>query len=98
MSASGQPRAALLALVGEGFLSRLSSGVIGFALPLYALELGLSIAEISILISINLMVGMLLKSVSGRLVDRVGSLRAATVALCVRSQLYMLFAISAPPP
>ena len=54
---SVQPRrAALLALISEGFLSRLSSGIIGFALPLYARQLGLSFAEISVLISINLIV------------------------------------------
>ncbi len=90
-------RSALLALAGEGFLSRLSSGVIGFALPLYALELGLGFAEISVLISLNLIIGIALKPLAGPLVDRIGSRVSSTVALGARSGLYLLFAFAAGP-
>jgi len=35
----------LLAIVGEGLLSRLSFGLISFTLPLYARHLGLSLTK-----------------------------------------------------
>jgi hypothetical protein len=42
----------LIALLAEGFLTRLSSGVIGFALPLFAYrKLGLSLAETGVLLA-----------------------------------------------
>ena len=97
MTLDKPPRSALLALAGEGFLSRLSSGVIGFALPLYAFELGLGFAEISVLISLNLIVGIALKPFAGPLVDRIGSRVSSTVALGVRSLLYLLFAVAGAP-
>ena len=97
MTRPDAPRSALLALVSEGFLSRLSSGVIGFALPLYAFELGLGFAEISVLISLNLIVGMALKPFAGALVDRIGSRVSSTIALGLRSLLYLLFAVAGAP-
>ena len=38
------------AVVAEGFVNRLGFGIVTFALPLYALELGMSITEIGLLI------------------------------------------------
>src|SRR5512142_1239363 len=49
----------LLAITAEGLLSRLSFGVIGFALPLYARHLGLSFTQIGILVSLNSAVALL---------------------------------------
>src|SRR5690242_21767529 len=40
----------LLAITAEGLLSRLSFGVIGFALPLYARHVGLSFTQIGIFV------------------------------------------------
>ena len=40
----------LLAIVGEGLLSRLSFGLINCALPLYARHLGFSLAEVGMLV------------------------------------------------
>ncbi len=97
MTQRSPPRTALLALASEGFLSRLSSGVIGFALPLYAFELGLSFAEISVLISLNLIIGIAMKPLAGPLVDRIGSRVSSTVALGARSGLYLLFAVAGAP-
>jgi len=56
---------ALLALVAEGFASRLSFGLVGFALPLYARGLGLSLAAIGVLASLNTIVALVLKPVMG---------------------------------
>ena len=71
--------------------------MIGFALPLYAFELGLGFAEISVLISLNLIVGIAMKPLAGPLVDRIGSRVSSTVALGVRGGLYLLFAIAGTP-
>lgn len=84
-------RATLVALMGEGFLSRLSSGIIAFALPLYAHQLGMGFAEISILISLNLIVGMFLKPLLGPVVDRYGYRFTTVTALATRSALFLLF-------
>jgi hypothetical protein len=43
----------LLAIVGEGLFSRLSFGLIGFTLPLYARHLGLSLSQVGILAGLN---------------------------------------------
>ena len=52
-------RRSMLALVFEGFLSRFGFGIISFALPLYAYSLGMSMAAIGLLISLNLGVSAL---------------------------------------
>jgi hypothetical protein len=44
---------ALLALVAEGFIMRLGFGIIIFALPLYAIEMGLSLAETGALLAVT---------------------------------------------
>ena len=87
-------KAALAALVSEGFLSRLSFGVVAFALPLYARQLGMGFAEISILISVNVAVGMLLKPMAGGWVDRKGYRGSVLVALGARSVLCLLLGVA----
>ena len=47
----------LIAIVGEGLLSRLSFGLISFALPLYARHLGFSLSQVGILVALNSAVG-----------------------------------------
>src|SRR3712207_5284890 len=59
-------------VIAEGFLGRLTFGMVSFALPLYALHLGLSLSEIGILISIRTVIGLGLKPVAGWASDRVG--------------------------
>src|SRR3712207_8699104 len=52
-------RGALLAIVAEGFFSRLSFGLVTFALPLYARDkFGLSLAEVGVLASFNMIVAI----------------------------------------
>ena len=65
-------RAALAAVIAEGLFGRLAFGVVSFALPLYALSLGLSLAEIGLLVSLRALVLLPLKPVAGWLADRVG--------------------------
>jgi len=87
----------LLAIVGEGFFSRLSFGILSFALPLYALELGMSVALIGLLASLNLMVALLLKPLTGRLADRIGLKVSLTAAIAIRSAVsFLLIFVSVP--
>src|SRR5947207_13691224 len=76
---------ALIAIVAEGFLSRLSFGVIGFALPLYAYHLGIKLSEMGILSSINLIVALPLKPAMGVVADRCGLKRSFAAATSLRS-------------
>jgi MFS family permease len=88
----------LAAIVAEGFFSRLSFGLISFALPLYAVrELGLSLAQVGILLSLNLMVAVLLKPFMGALADRVGMKPSLTAAIGLRSLVSLLLAFAAVP-
>lgn len=66
------PRLALATVLTEGFLGRLTFGMVSFALPLYAHKLGLSLAEIGLLISLRTVVVLPLKPVAGWLADRIG--------------------------
>jgi len=99
MRAAGEGRTdpALLAIVGEGLFSRLAFGVLSFALPLYARSLGLSLAEVGILMSINSAVAIGLKPVLGWTADRFGPRRTLVVAATMRSLVSLLLVFSSAP-
>jgi DivIVA domain-containing protein len=89
---------ALLAIVVEGFLSRLSFGLISFALPLYAYQrFGLSLTEIGVLLSFNLMVAIALKPFMGALADRIGMKPSFSAAIAIRSVVSLLLALATLP-
>ncbi|PYR16844.1 MAG: MFS transporter [Acidobacteria bacterium] len=88
---------ALIAIVAEGFLSRLSFGMLSFALPLYAYHLGMHLTEIGILASINLVVAMALKPAMGVLADRVGLKPSFTAATALRSVVSLALAFVSSP-
>jgi MFS family permease len=92
---TGDP--ALRAIVAEGFLSRLSFGVLSFALPLYALELGLGLTAIGLLASLNLMVAVALKPLAGWVADRIGLKVSFTAAIALRSVVSLLLALATLP-
>ncbi|MGH2542259.1 MAG: MFS transporter [Ardenticatenaceae bacterium] len=69
---SRNPRAALAAIVTEGFFGRLTFGMLSFGLPLYARSVGLSLAEIGLLVSLRSILVLPLKPVAGWLADRAG--------------------------
>lgn len=85
------------AILLEGLLSRLSFGLITFALPLYARHLGWSYAEIGLLISLNTTIALVLKPLAGGLADRVGLKRAFLAALGLRSAVSFLLGFAAAP-
>jgi MFS family permease len=94
----GRVDPSLAAIVAEGFFSRLSFGLISFALPLYAVrELGLSLAQVGILLSLNLIVAVLLKPFMGAVADRVGMKPSFTAAIGLRSLVSLLLAFAAVP-
>jgi MFS family permease len=87
----------LLAIVAEGFLSRLSFGVISFALPLYAHHLGLSLTEIGVLTSLNLAISLALQPMMGWAADRFGCKRSFNAAIGLRSLVALLLAFAGMP-
>ena len=90
--------ASLLALLAEGFLTRLSSGVIGFALPLFAYrKLGLSLAETGVLLAMNQLAEQSFKPLMGWAADRIGLKRAYTLAILGRSVAALAYVLAGSP-
>ncbi|HEX2488229.1 MAG TPA: MFS transporter [Blastocatellia bacterium] len=89
---------ALLVIWAEGFLSRLSFGVISFALPIFAYKrLGLSLTQTGFLFSLNLIAEQLFKPLMGWVADRAGLKRTLTVAIALRSVVPLALAFAASP-
>jgi MFS family permease len=87
----------LFALMMEGVLSRFSFGAINLALPLYARHLGLSLAEIGLLLSVNSALALALKPISCWAIDRFGQKRSFAVSIVLRSLVPFMFALSGTP-
>jgi MFS family permease len=93
-----RPSPALFVILAEGFLSRLSFGMIGFVLPLFAYrKLGLSLVETGALFSLNLIAEQLFKPLMGWVADRIGLKRAFTIAIAIRSVVALLFSFASAP-
>ncbi|MDO5051860.1 MAG: MFS transporter [Pseudoclavibacter sp.] len=84
-------------VVAEGFLSRLSFGLISFALPLYAHRLGMSLSLIGVLLASNTAVAMLLKPIMGMLVDRIGVRVSYIVAVGLRTCVVLALVFAVDP-
>ena len=87
----------LPAIITEGLFSRLSFGVIGFTLPLYARHLGLSFAAIGVLISLNSAVALLFKPLLGWAGDRFGLKRTFVSAISMRGLVSLLLVFATVP-
>src|SRR5262245_66354724 len=74
----------LLALLAEGFSSRLSFGLVSFALPLYAYHLWVNLTGIGLITSLNLIVEQAFKHLMGWSGTRVGIKRrlSQTIGVC----------------
>ncbi|MFN0083944.1 MAG: MFS transporter [Blastocatellia bacterium] len=91
-------RNAVLVLLLEGFLSRLSFSVLGFALPLFAYRrLGLSLTQTGFLFSVNLMSEQLFKPLMGWVADRAGVKRIFTASIALRSLVALLLVFAGAP-
>ena len=79
-------------------MSRLSFGIISFALPVFARKrLGFSLTETAFLIALNLIGEQLFKPLMGWVADRAGLKRTLTVAIALRSVVALLLAFAASP-
>lgn len=87
----------LPAIIAEGLFSRLSFGVIGFTLPLYARHLGLGFTAIGILVSLNSAVALLFKPLLGWAGDRFGLKRTFVSSIGLRSLVSLLLAFATVP-
>jgi serine/threonine-protein kinase len=88
----------VLALMSEAFLSRLSSGLIKTAVPLYALLVfGLSIPSVMALVLVQNIVPLLLRPYFGSLADKYGKKRVFMVALGIRTIVSVLYAVATLP-
>src|SRR5438094_6759058 len=87
----------LIAIVAEGLFSRLSFGLISFALPLYARHLGLSLSEVGILVALNSAVAVVLKPLLGWVADRFGLKRTLVAAIGLRSLVSLLLGFASAP-
>jgi MFS family permease len=92
-----RPDASVTALVAEGFLSRLSFGIVKFALPLYAYHLGLSLREIGFLAAVTGIVTLVLKPGTARLADRFGCKPMLLGAIGLRSLVSLLLVFAVAP-
>ena len=88
---------ALLALFGEGFLSRLSFGLVSFALPLYAFHIGMSMTAIGFLFGINSVAEVSMKPFMSRFADRYGFKKSLGLAIGARSVLALLLVFADAP-
>src|SRR5438105_14974249 len=97
MTIRRQINVSLVAIVGEGLLSRLSFGLISFTLPLYARHLGLSLAEVGVLAALNSAVAVGLKPLAGWAADRFGLKRIYLVSIAIRSLVSLLLGFATVP-
>lgn len=88
----------VLALMAEAFLSRLSSGLIKTAVPVFALLVfGLDIASVMVLVLIQNIVPLLLRPYFGSLADKHGKKRVFMVSLIIRTVVSVLYAVASLP-
>jgi len=81
----------LVAISAEGFLTRLGFGMIGFALPLYALHLGMSLSEVGVLYALNGVCVIAVKPLMGWAADRFGARRTLIFAVAMRCVVGVAF-------
>lgn len=88
----------VIALMVEAFLSRLSSGMIKTAVPLYALLVfGMEITSVMGLVLVQNIVPLLLRPVFGSLADKYGKKKVFLVSLTIRTLVSVLYAVATLP-
>ncbi|MGH9799666.1 MAG: MFS transporter, partial [Blastocatellia bacterium] len=88
----------VVALMAEAFLSRLSSGMIKTAVPLYALLVfGMKITSVMGLVLVQNVVPLLLRPVFGTLADKYGKKKVFLVSLSIRTLVSVLYAVATLP-
>jgi eukaryotic-like serine/threonine-protein kinase len=88
----------VIALMIEAILSRISSGLIKTAVPLYALLVfGLNITSLMGLVFVQNIVPLLLRSYFGTLADRHGKKPIFMISLAIRTLVGLLYAVANLP-
>ncbi len=87
-------KSVIFSIMAEGVLSRLSFGMIGLALPLYAEKIGMGIQEIGILLSFHFITEMSLKRWVSAKIDVIGLRAGLSIALFLRSTVGALLLFS----
>jgi MFS family permease len=85
------------AVSAEGFLTRLGFSMVSFVLPLYALSLGMGIAEVGLLYALRTATTILVKPLMGWAADRFGRKRSLVAAVALRCVMGLLFAFASRP-
>jgi MFS family permease len=79
------------AVAAEGFLTRLGFGMVSLALPLFALSLGMSLAEVGFLYALRTVAVIAVKPIMGWAADRYGRKSTLLVAVVLRCLIGLLF-------
>ncbi len=88
----------VLALMAEAFLSRISSGLLKTAVPLYALLVfDMNITSVMGLVLIQNVVPLLLRPVFGSLADKYGKKNVFITSLTIRTGVSLLYAVATLP-
>ncbi len=74
----------IVAVAGEGFLTRVGFSMVSFALPLYAISLGMNIGEIGLLFAFRTVATVAVKPLVGVAADRWGRKRTLVAAVVLR--------------
>src|SRR5215218_32524 len=81
----------------EAFLTRFGFGMVGFALPLYGLALGMDLAEVGLLYTLRTATTVLVKPVMGWAADRFGPKSTLVLAIVLRCLVGLLLIFSSQP-
>jgi MFS family permease len=87
----------LAAVSAEGFLTRFGFSMVGLALPLFALSLGMSLAEVGFLYALRTVSTVAVKPVMGWAADRYGRKSTLVLAIVLRCVVGVLFIFAAEP-
>ena len=79
------------AVAAEGFMTRFGFGMVSLALPLFALSLGMSLAEVGLLYALRTAATIAIKPVVGWAADRYGRKTTLVLAIVLRCLVGLLF-------
>ena len=96
-SADRSQRRLFRAVVAESFVNRLGFGIVTFALPLYALELGMGISEVGLLVAAKALLQPAVKPFVGMAIDRWGTRTAYLGAVTFRLLASIVLLLAATP-
>ena len=85
------------AVAAEGFLTRLGFGMVSLALPLFALSLGMSLAEVGLLTALRTVAVIGVKPIMGWAADRYGRKTTLVIAVLLRCAVGLLFVFASEP-